>query len=183
MEERDTAGTSKIKWTIEKISENTRKKNTITINRVKADPTMNYWVKTPVNIPTPDSKFLSHIPFLGDDHDKHDKHNVFNTKLFENYGWNIHVDETFDDIPILPEVTINLIRALMVVGERFSEDILSSELNPYIVKPSREELQKIVREVLSANEKKFASRIPSSNLFEAVCEAFEGVEPSKLKAR
>ncbi len=179
----ERSGKPETEWTIEKKCENTRKKNAIMIQPVKADPKMNYWVKTPVNIPTPDSKFLSHIPFLGDDHEKHDKKGVFTEKLFENFGWNLHDDQAFDDVPVQSEVTVDLIRVLMKVGKRYSDDIFCSKPNPSIDKPSQAELVDICTKVHHADKTSYAQRKPTPKLLAAVSEAFEGVKPSVLKAR
>lgn len=169
-------------WTIPQVSASMKKKDSIFIKPVKPDPPMNYWTKTPVNIPTPDSTFLSHIPFLGDDFEKHDKNGVFTDNLIKNYGGNLHDDQTFDEIPICSEVMINLIRVLTEVGKRY-EEIFSPKWNPSIDKPSRADLREIINKVITGKEKKYAQRKPTSELFDAVALAFEVTKPSMLKER
>lgn len=161
---------------------------TAPIPAVTQSPPMVYWTDTPINYPVADSKYLSHVPFTGDEEHKEKKKEQFEKQLVKIYDGKLHnatecikleeEDGNFD--------LMKYIHVLMEIGLTYGESVFENEsidarhgiqrITKELTKLSEEDLRQIYERVRSKENGKLDTRKPSSKLLGAIRDAFETEE-------
>lgn len=199
---------SRSEWTIPRVpepsppedgSKKKRKQACALIEKVEASPPMVYWAETPINYPVADSKYLSHMPFTGDDDNKNKKKkkDQFEEQLVQIYDGKLH---TAVDCIKLEEEDVNFdlikyIHVLMEISATYGDGVFENEDTTDgndQLKRSRKDLKDLTEEdlraiyerVKSKEDKKLETKKPSLKLLVAIRDAFNtGEEPDEILKR